>query len=153
MLQGLQNINKDVGIVSRDSWLWLGFSPHSVVTFHQVRLLLVRCRWPRLCLWGHDTHISRCSGLWRHLFARASVPFCFSTLQRCRQFNVIGLFWLKSARLPPAVLGPSILSMGVETGPAATQFGPTCVQTMPHLLEAHLRWAELFQMGCSRQIW
>ena len=83
---------------------------------------------------------------------RASILFCFLTLQWCRQFNVIGLFWLKWARLPLAVLGPSILSMGVETDPAATQFGPACVQTMPHLLEAHLRWAELFQMGCSRQI-
>ena len=34
--------------------------------------------------------------------------------------------WLKWAGLPPVVLGPSILSKRVETGPIATQFGPTC---------------------------
>ena len=65
---------------------------------------------------------------------------------------VVGLFWLKWAGVPPAVLGLSILSMGVKTGPTATQFGPACVQTIPRLLGAHLRQAELFQMGCGRQI-
>ena len=50
--------------------------------------------------------------------------------------------WLKWARLPPAVLSPSILSKEVETGPTATQFGPTCAQTMPRLPRARLRWAE-----------
>ena len=63
---------------------------------------------------------------------------------------VVGLFWLKWAGLPAVVLGPNILSMGVETGPTATQFDPACVQTMPRLLGAHLRWAELFQMGYGR---
>ena len=53
---------------------------------------------------------------------------------------VAGLFWLKWAGLPPAILGPSILSMGVETGPTATQLGSACAQTMPR------------QMGCGRQI-
>ena len=65
---------------------------------------------------------------------------------------VVGLFWLKWTGVPPAVLGLSILSMGVKTGPTATQFGPACVQTMSRLLGAHLRRAELFQMGCGRQI-
>jgi len=37
---------------------------------------------------------------------------------------VVGLLWLKWAGLPSAVLDPSILSKGVETGPTATQFGP-----------------------------
>ena len=50
--------------------------------------------------------------------------------------------WLKWARLPPAVLGPSILSKGVEIGPIATQFDPACVQTMSSLLGARLRRAE-----------
>ena len=50
--------------------------------------------------------------------------------------------WLKWAELPPAVLGPSILSKGVETGPTATQFGLACVQTMPRLPEARLQQAE-----------
>ena len=50
--------------------------------------------------------------------------------------------WLKWAGLPPAVLGPSILSKGVETGPTATQFGLACAQTMSRLLGARLRWAE-----------
>ena len=63
---------------------------------------------------------------------------------------VVGLFWLKWAGLPPAVLALSILSMGVETGPTATQFGPACVQTMSRLLRAHLRRAKLFQMGCGK---
>ena len=50
--------------------------------------------------------------------------------------------WLKWVGLPPAVLGPSILSKGVETDPTATQFGPACAQTMSRLLRAHLRRAE-----------
>ena len=40
--------------------------------------------------------------------------------------------------LPPAILGPSVLSKGVETGPTATQFGPTCAQTIPRLPRACL---------------
>ena len=63
---------------------------------------------------------------------------------------MVGLFWLKWVGLPPMILGPSILSMRVETGPTTTQFGPTCAQTMPPLPEAHLRQAELFQMGCDK---
>ena len=47
--------------------------------------------------------------------------------------------WLKWAGLPPAVLGPSILSKGVETGPTTTQFGPACAQTMSRLPGACLR--------------
>ena len=50
--------------------------------------------------------------------------------------------WLKWAGLPLVVLGPSILSKGVETGPTATQFGPACVQTMSRLPGARLRRAE-----------
>ena len=42
----------------------------------------------------------------------------------------------------PAVLGPNILSKGVETGPTATQFGPACAQTMSRLPGAHLRQVE-----------
>ena len=44
--------------------------------------------------------------------------------------------------LPPAVLGLNILSKGVEIGPTATQFGPTCAQTMPRLPGARLQRAE-----------
>ena len=61
-----------------------------------------------------------------------------------------GLFWLNRAGLPPTILGPNILSKGVETGPIATQFGPACVQIMPRLLGARLRWTELFQMSRGR---
>ena len=46
--------------------------------------------------------------------------------------------WLKWAGLPPAMLGPSILSKGVETGLIATQFGPACAQTMSCLPRARL---------------
>ena len=35
------------------------------------------------------------------------------------------------AGLPPAILGPSVLSKGVKTSPIATHFGPACEQTMP----------------------
>ena len=50
--------------------------------------------------------------------------------------------WLKWAGLPPAVLGSSILSKGVETSPTTTQFGPACAQTMFHLPGARLRRAK-----------
>ena len=63
----------------------------------------------------------------------------------------MGIFWLKWAKLPPTVWGPSVLGMGVETGPITTQLGPACAQTMPHLSGTHLRWAELFQVSCGKQ--
>ena len=43
------------------------------------------------------------------------------------------------AGLPPAVLGPSILSKGVKTDPTETQIGSTYAQTMPHFPGACLR--------------
>ena len=65
---------------------------------------------------------------------------------------MVGIFWLNRAELPLAVLGPNILSKGVETSSTATQFGPAYAQTMPRLLGARLWRAELFQMSCGRQI-
>ena len=44
---------------------------------------------------------------------------------------VVGLFLQCWAGLPPAVLGPSVLSKEVETSPTATHFGLACAQTMP----------------------
>ena len=71
----------------------------------------------------------------------------------CTALNlVMDFFWSNRAGLPLAVLGPNILSKGVEIGPTATQFGPACTQTMPRLPGAHLRRAELIQMSCGRQI-
>jgi len=64
----------------------------------------------------------------------------------------VGLFMLKWAGLPLAVLGLRILGMGVETGLTATQLGPACAQTILRLLGARLRRAELFQMNCGKQI-
>ena len=64
----------------------------------------------------------------------------------------MGLFWLNRVGLPSAVLGPNILSKGVEISPIATQFGPACAQTMLRLSGAHLRRVELFQISCGRQI-
>ena len=55
-----------------------------------------------------------------------------------------GPFQLYQAGLPPTVLGPNILSKGVETGPTATQFSLACAQTMPRLPTVRLRRAELF---------
>ena len=43
---------------------------------------------------------------------------------------VLLLYWV---RLPPMVLGPSVLSKGVETGATGTQIGLACAQTMPRL--------------------
>ena len=54
---------------------------------------------------------------------------------------VLLLYWVG---LPPAVLDPSVLSKGVETGPTRTQIGPTYAQTMPHLPGTCLRQTELF---------
>ena len=92
VLQRLQHFNEDIGIVSRDSWLRLGFSPHSVNTFRLVRLLLVRCYWPRFCLRGHGVDVSHRPGFWGHLFVKAFVPICFPTPQWCRQFKCDGPF-------------------------------------------------------------
>ena len=50
--------------------------------------------------------------------------------------------WLKWAELPPAVLGPSILSKGIKTGPTATKFGLACAQTMSRMPGARLWQAE-----------
>ena len=66
----------------------------------------------------------------------------FSNLVWVHKEVVVGLFWLYQAGLPPAVLGPNILSKRVETGPTATQFGPACAQIMSRLPGARLRWAE-----------
>ena len=52
---------------------------------------------------------------------------------------VLLLYW---AGLSPAVLGPSILSKGVETGSTGTQIGPACAQTMSCLPGACLRQAK-----------
>ena len=65
------------------------------------------------------------------------------------------LYW---ARLPSTVLGLNFLSIGVETGPIATQFSPACVQTLsPSPREEAAKWAyplflpqkELFSSFCS----
>ena len=42
------------------------------------------------------------------------------------------------------VLGSNILSKRLETGPAATQFGSACAQTMSRSPKARLWQAELF---------
>ena len=66
------------------------------------------------------------------------------------------LYW---ARLPSTVLGLNFLSIGVETGPTATQFGPACAQTLsPSPREEAAKWAyplflpqkELFSSFCRR---
>ena len=66
--------------------------------------------------------------------------------------SVEGLFWLSQAGLPPVVLGPNILSKGIEAGPTTTQFSPTCAQTMSCLPGARLRQAKLLQMCYGKQI-
>ena len=56
------------------------------------------------------------------------------------------------AGLPPAILGPNILSKRVEIGPTVILFGSVCVQIIPRLSGACLRRVELFQMSRCRQI-
>ena len=74
---------------------------------------------------------------WTGMLKEFTTPMMMPLLLLC----VVGLLWLKWAGLPPAVLGQSILSKGVETGPTVTQFGPTCAQTMSCLPGACLRRA------------
>ena len=58
----------------------------------------------------------------------------------CTALNlVMDLFWSNRAGLPLAVLGPNILSKGVEIGPTATQSDLACAQTMLRSPRAHLR--------------
>jgi len=133
VLQRLQHFNEGIGIVSGDSWLWLWFSRHSVNIFRLVRLLLVRCCWPRFYLRSHGAHVSCHPGSWWHLFVRASIPTYFPTPQWSCQFKCGGSFLQCWAGLPPLVLGPNFLSKRVETGPTATYFGSTCTQTMSRL--------------------
>ena len=59
---------------------------------------------------------------------------------------------MRWARLPSAVMDPSILSKRVEISPTATQLGPACAQTMHRLPGVCLWQAELFQMSYGRQI-
>ena len=59
---------------------------------------------------------------------------------------------MRWARLPSAVMGPSILSKRVETSPTTTQLGSACAQTMSRLPGMCLWQAELFQMSYGRQI-
>ena len=71
------------------------------------------------------------------IFTYCSGPFlCFARLPHAVQL----LYWAK----PPAVLGPSILSKGIEIGPIGTQIGLACAQIMPCLPRACLRQAKLF---------
>ena len=51
---------------------------------------------------------------------------------------------LYRAGLPPTILGQSVLSKRVETGPIGTQIGLACVQTMPRQPGACLWQTELF---------
>ena len=65
---------------------------------------------------------------------------------------------MRWAGLPAAVVGPSILSKGVETGLTGTQLGPACAQTLsPSSREDAAKWAyplflpqELFSNFCRR---
>ena len=64
-----------------------------------------------------------------------------------------GLFCIvRWAGLPSAIMGPSILGKGVETSPAATQFGLACAQTIPRLPGVCLRQAELLPISYGRRI-
>ena len=54
---------------------------------------------------------------------------------------VLLLYW---AGLPPAALGPGVLSKGVETGQTGTQLSSACARTIPRLPRACLRQVELF---------
>ena len=61
----------------------------------------------------------------------------------------VGAFFciVRWAGLPSAVMGPSILSKGIETSSAAAQLGLAWAQIMPRLPGVCLWQAELFQMS------
>ena len=54
---------------------------------------------------------------------------------------VLLLYWVG---LPLTVLGPNVLSKGVETGLTGIQIDSACAQIMPRLPRACLQQAELF---------
>ena len=58
---------------------------------------------------------------------------------------------MRWARLPSAVMGPSVLGKGVKTSPATAQPRLICAQTMPCLPGACLQQAKLFQRSHGRQ--
>ena len=60
---------------------------------------------------------------------------------------------MRWAGLLSVVMGLSILSKRIETGPTATQLGSTCAQTMTRLPGVYLWQAELFKMSYGRQIY
>ena len=59
---------------------------------------------------------------------------------------------MRWAGLLSAIMGPSILSKGVETSPAAAQLGLACAQTMSRLLRVYLWQAESLKMSYGRHI-
>ena len=86
-----------------------------------------------------------CNGKHRKLSLKKKIFICFcSGLFLCFTGLPLAKLLLYWAGLPPVVLGPSVLSKGVETSPTGTQISPTCAQTMPRLQRACLRQAELF---------
>ena len=106
-------------------------------------ILLTPSVWLNCCWWSVVGLDSACEGtalmfcvvqdLCSILFVRASIPTYFPSPQRSRQFKCGGPFLQCWARLSPTVIGPSVLSKGVKTGPTTTHFGPACAQTMPRL--------------------
>ena len=66
----------------------------------------------------------------------------FTIVLVCSVFTVSQVWWAFFTMLGWAAscnTRPSVLSKGVEISLTATQFGPACVQTIPHLLGAYLR--------------
>ena len=94
MLQWLQHLDKNVGIISGDPLLLLRFSPYSINTFRLVGLVLVGHCWPWLYLRGHGTHVLRCLWSWGHsLQGLLSIFLSFSQLPSgVTNLNVVSLF-------------------------------------------------------------
>ena len=85
------------------------------------------------------------------LFARGFIfsPLSVSQLpSEVANYKVVGC--ASSVGLLLAALGLSFLNKRVGTDPTATQFGPTCAQTMLGLRGTYLWQAKLFQISCGR---
>ena len=126
MLQWLQHLDENVGIVSGDPLLLLRFSPCLVDTFCLVRLVLVGGCWPWLRLRGHGTHVS--CRLWSrgHNF-RGLLFTClvFSQLPS-GVLNVVGLFCNSRLGCLLPCYGPMILGRSVGTSLTTTHPKPAC---------------------------
>ena len=114
--------------------------------------LLIPFAWLGYCWWGAVGLDSTCEGttLMFHVvldfggMLLSSIPVCFLTPQRSRQFKYGAPFWDYGLGCLWPYYGPKVLRRKVKTGPIVTHLKPACTQTKAPLLKlwshAHGRW-------------